>query len=699
MATTIFGVLKDALARPLANVSIKLVSLKTTPNMVVGVDTEFKTNPDGSYSVEVVSGPYGVFIKFAGYEKVGEINVYNDSIPGTLEDFLTIPGVDEITPEILAQVIQARYDAINAANSAASDATAAINLQLEDQSNRFDQFLLSSGYVFLDDYENGPYTITARNQIIRYKNEFWRLNAATNPPYTTMGMNSTSWAVDVTHLVSVGDAILRADLASSENGLGASLIVDKLPYAGAVSRTQHSKNADTLSVKDFGAVGDGVTDDTAAITAWFDYVISNGKQGFLPSGRYRITSTLVILTLKSGWSIIGQGRLTSIIEMATDNVPIITFGDADNGMLHTISLLDIGLNYTNDQAGNTSANCIYFRAVNTWNIALRLKFIGGYWGIKVRAGANAPWGCNWDLLEWGSGIKGGAIDYSGSTSATPNNVWGRFGVDAKNMTEGTIFKELKGYNNFVGTIEIFGGTNNLRLMSFQAGSQFTINSLKCELIMLTGALEANSLISAPVNGVLQIGTLSISGTICVLTPSVKTYVLSSAGGSPMFVKVGFVAIEPSQEISNMYLSNLGGYAVIDYVDRYSTGFPIPYTNLGGTVASENLTISNVVNDHLSQNKGDANYTVSPGDPTNILFETPLTTVRTVTLPGEDGDLFNGMRYRIISDGAINGKNTINIASDGATRATLTVDKAFVDLMYRRHATGGAGWKVIGRGTL
>lgn len=85
----------------------------------------------------------------------------------------------------------------------------------EDKEARFQQFLLNSGYQFLGDYENGPYTITARNQIIRYQNEFWRLNAATNPPYTTTGINSTSWTTDVTHLVSVGDANLRQELSSS----------------------------------------------------------------------------------------------------------------------------------------------------------------------------------------------------------------------------------------------------------------------------------------------------------------------------------------------------------------------------------------------------------------------------------------------------------------------------------------------------
>ncbi|HCF8344390.1 phage tail fiber protein [Klebsiella pneumoniae] len=84
-----------------------------------------------------------------------------------------------------------------------------------DKEARFQQFLLNSGYQFLGDYENGPYTITARNQIIRYQNEFWRLNAATNPPYTTTGINNTSWATDITHLVSVGDANLRQELSFS----------------------------------------------------------------------------------------------------------------------------------------------------------------------------------------------------------------------------------------------------------------------------------------------------------------------------------------------------------------------------------------------------------------------------------------------------------------------------------------------------
>jgi hypothetical protein len=58
---------------------------------------------------------------------------------------------------------------------------------------------------------------------------------------------------------------------------------------GAVSRTVQSKERDTVSVKDFGAVGDGVTDDTAAIQA----ALTASKRVYIPAGSYLISNTLL----------------------------------------------------------------------------------------------------------------------------------------------------------------------------------------------------------------------------------------------------------------------------------------------------------------------------------------------------------------------------------------------------------------------
>src|SRR5664280_2239902 len=58
-----------------------------------------------------------------------------------------------------------------------------------------------------------------------------------------------------------------------------------------------------LSPKMYGAVGDGTTDDTAAIQAAINAATVSSTHGasiFIPAGRYRITSTLVIPSMSGG---------------------------------------------------------------------------------------------------------------------------------------------------------------------------------------------------------------------------------------------------------------------------------------------------------------------------------------------------------------------------------------------------------------
>ena len=80
---------------------------------------------------------------------------------------------------------------------------------------------------------------------------------------------------------------------------------------GATQRTALAKLRDTVSVKDFGAVGDGVADDTAAIQACVD-AAKNGtnKNIYIPFGTYMVQHIDMIGLAYSNLTFIGEGMPT-----------------------------------------------------------------------------------------------------------------------------------------------------------------------------------------------------------------------------------------------------------------------------------------------------------------------------------------------------------------------------------------------------
>ena len=141
----------------------------------------------------------------------------------------------------------------------------------------------------------------------------------------------------------------RASADTSFTGLA-------FPATGAPTpRTMPDRLSEINNVKDFGAAGDGSTDDTAAIQAALDAAYGsssspNGSSGaiknrpvFFPAGNYKITRAL---TLKSvmGAHIFGAGRFTTTIQNVTSGGSVFVTNGCEYSRFERLNLIASGTN-------------------------------------------------------------------------------------------------------------------------------------------------------------------------------------------------------------------------------------------------------------------------------------------------------------------------------------------------------------------
>ncbi|HCN6152798.1 TPA: prophage tail fiber N-terminal domain-containing protein, partial [Escherichia coli] len=137
-AVKISGVLKDGAGKPIQNCTIQLKAKRNSTTVVV--NTVASENPDeaGRYSMDVEYGQYSVILLVEGFppSHAGAITVYEDSKPGTLNDFLGAATEDDVRPEALYRFEKMVEEVARNAEAASQSAAAAKKSETAAASSR-----------------------------------------------------------------------------------------------------------------------------------------------------------------------------------------------------------------------------------------------------------------------------------------------------------------------------------------------------------------------------------------------------------------------------------------------------------------------------------------------------------------------------------------------------------------------------------
>jgi hypothetical protein len=152
---------------------------------------------------------------------------------------------------------------------------------------------------------------------------------------------------------------------------------------GATQRTALAKLRDTVSVKDFGAVGDGVADDGNAIRLAVASVVANGGgQVYLPAGTYKVTTAVgdvsnTAIYVPSNVRISGASQVRTKIVPGANNVVCFRMTGL-NGGIENLQIDDPSSTYTNvsgirlaptDESQTTTRTDVEFNCIT--NISIR----------------------------------------------------------------------------------------------------------------------------------------------------------------------------------------------------------------------------------------------------------------------------------------------------------------------------------------
>jgi len=162
----------------------------------------------------------------------------------------------------------------------------------------------------------------------------------------------------------------------------------------SVSRSLQSKIDETVSVADFGAVGDGSTDCVAAFETAFTELFRNANDNYkktllIPNGEYLFTSDLAV---PSGAILRGETQRGAVLNIGNNNIRVITSQGLDLGDFNSTNR-PTNLQFSNFTIKRTTGQLTLSGVADSEFNAVR--FLGGYTLGDTTIIATAPAAVFW----------------------------------------------------------------------------------------------------------------------------------------------------------------------------------------------------------------------------------------------------------------------------------------------------------------
>jgi hypothetical protein len=278
--------------------------------------------------------------------------------------------------------------------------------------------------------------------------------------------------------------VSNAGVVTANSFVGAMNSSSVTATGSTTARTLANRFADVVNVKDFGAVGNGVADDTAAIQNAFNYAQSTGYSLVkIPSGRYSITSNI---TINNSFNILIRGEGKGVTNLIFNNNSGIIVNAASFSQLNTFGICSLTLSA--NQQGGTAISVSNSTAIESETLFEDLE-ISSFSGIHQTS----------PLTYWEKGIETSNLRF-----CTFNNIsiWGGeagSGVDRVYPTDKAISMSGNTVNfNFIfNNLKITSCTYGLYIYGFLEGVYATNAEIwNCDYpLYVDGSIVAPSKIS------------------------------------------------------------------------------------------------------------------------------------------------------------------------------------------------------------